>query len=122
MTPNGPLAMAVTEPLGVTGRLYLSGAAIGVQMSLDLLEKRFWAIAKQPSDTDCSNIEGVCPLSCESVDLNCFLVDNNGFILLSKDRNEESNLWCLCYSWVSVTVRLPAVQQQQLDLLRPDEA
>ncbi|KAI3371559.1 hypothetical protein L3Q82_023577, partial [Scortum barcoo] len=66
----------------------------------------------------CSNIEGVCPLTCESVvsilhllffitsvlrvlktqthsssllpvqDLNCFLVDNNGFILLSKERNE----------------------------------
>ncbi|KAG8012377.1 Voltage-dependent calcium channel subunit alpha-2/delta-4 [Nibea albiflora] len=66
----------------------------------------------------CSTIEGVCPLSCESVvsilptlfahhqssvlnlkthfflfcccvqDLNCFLVDNNGFILLSKERNE----------------------------------
>ncbi|KAJ3596840.1 hypothetical protein NHX12_003240 [Muraenolepis orangiensis] len=41
-----------------------------------------------PSDTDCLNIEGVCPLSCESIDLNCFLVDNNGFILLSKERAE----------------------------------
>ncbi|CAB1458275.1 unnamed protein product [Pleuronectes platessa] len=43
---------------------------------------------QEPSDTDCTNVEGVCPLSCESADLNCFLVDNNGFILLSKDRNE----------------------------------
>ncbi|KAK5621926.1 hypothetical protein CRENBAI_009184 [Crenichthys baileyi] len=57
-------------------------------MSLDWLEKRFWAIAKQPSDTDCSNVEGVCPLSCENDDLGCFLVDNNGFILLSKERND----------------------------------
>ncbi|TMS05032.1 Voltage-dependent calcium channel subunit alpha-2/delta-4 [Larimichthys crocea] len=97
------------------GKTAMAGA-IGVQLSLDWLEKRFWAIAKQ-----CSNIEGVCPLSCESVvsilpalfviinhqssmfknlnthfflfccsvqDLNCFLVDNNGFILLSKERNE----------------------------------
>ncbi|XP_014834017.1 PREDICTED: voltage-dependent calcium channel subunit alpha-2/delta-4-like [Poecilia mexicana] len=64
--------------------------AIGVQMSLDWLEKRFWAIAKQPSDTDCSNVEGVCPLSCESDDLSCYLVDNNGFILLSKERNDVS--------------------------------
>ncbi|XP_077939196.1 voltage-dependent calcium channel subunit alpha-2/delta-4 isoform X2 [Gasterosteus aculeatus] len=63
-------------------------AAIGLQMSLDMLEKMFWAIAKQPSDTDCSAIEGVCPLSCESSDLNCFLVDNNGFVLLSKERSE----------------------------------
>ncbi|XP_047189518.1 voltage-dependent calcium channel subunit alpha-2/delta-4-like [Scophthalmus maximus] len=69
------------------GKTAMAGA-IGVQMSLDLLEKRFWTITKQPSDTDCSNIEGVCPLSCESADLNCFLVDNNGFILLSKERKE----------------------------------
>ncbi|KAM7397280.1 hypothetical protein PAMP_020264 [Pampus punctatissimus] len=40
------------------------------------------------SSSQCSNIDGVCPLSCESADLNCFLVDNNGFILLSKERNE----------------------------------
>ncbi|XP_030586587.1 voltage-dependent calcium channel subunit alpha-2/delta-4-like isoform X4 [Archocentrus centrarchus] len=69
------------------GQTAMAGA-IGLQMSLDWLEKRFWTIAKQPNDTDCSNIEGVCPLSCESVDLNCFLVDNNGFILLSKERSE----------------------------------
>uniref|UniRef100_A0A096LRI8 Calcium voltage-gated channel auxiliary subunit alpha2delta 4 n=1 Tax=Poecilia formosa TaxID=48698 RepID=A0A096LRI8_POEFO len=68
---------ALDNPKGV---LFL---AIGVQMSLDWLEKRFWAIAKQ-----CSNVEGVCPLSCESDDLSCYLVDNNGFILLSKERND----------------------------------
>ncbi|TDH09790.1 hypothetical protein EPR50_G00092340 [Perca flavescens] len=38
--------------------------------------------------SQCSAIEGVCPLSCDSADLNCFLVDNNGFILLSKEKNE----------------------------------
>ncbi|MEQ2281481.1 hypothetical protein AMECASPLE_030841, partial [Ameca splendens] len=47
-------------------------------------------ILSAPSDTDCSNIEGVCPLSCENDDLSCFLVDNNGFILLSKERNDVS--------------------------------
>nr|XP_043892369.1 voltage-dependent calcium channel subunit alpha-2/delta-4-like isoform X1 [Solea senegalensis]XP_043892370.1 voltage-dependent calcium channel subunit alpha-2/delta-4-like isoform X1 [Solea senegalensis]XP_043892371.1 voltage-dependent calcium channel subunit alpha-2/delta-4-like isoform X1 [Solea senegalensis] len=70
------------------GKTAIAGA-IGVQMSLNMLEKRFWTITKQPSDTDCSNTEGVCPLSCESTDLNCFLVDNNGFVLLSKERNEQ---------------------------------
>ncbi|XP_034442819.1 voltage-dependent calcium channel subunit alpha-2/delta-4 isoform X1 [Hippoglossus hippoglossus] len=69
------------------GKTAMAGA-IGLQLSLDMLEKMFWTITKQPSDIDCSNVEGVCPLSCESADLNCFLVDNNGFILLSKDRNE----------------------------------
>ncbi|KAM3870199.1 voltage-dependent calcium channel subunit alpha-2/delta-4-like [Diretmus argenteus] len=69
------------------GKTAMAGA-IGLQMSLDFLEKSFFVIAKQPDNTDCSNIEGVCPLNCESIDLNCFLVDNNGFILLSKERAE----------------------------------
>ncbi|XP_028285672.1 voltage-dependent calcium channel subunit alpha-2/delta-4-like isoform X2 [Parambassis ranga] len=81
-------AMATTSvTVSSEGRTAMAGA-IGVQMSLDLLEKRFWAIAKQSSDTDCSNIEGVCPLSCESAELACYLVDSNGFILLSKERND----------------------------------
>ncbi|XP_061631015.1 voltage-dependent calcium channel subunit alpha-2/delta-4-like isoform X7 [Phyllopteryx taeniolatus] len=69
------------------GKTAMAGA-VGLQMSLDLLEKTFWAITKQASDTDCSNIEGLCPLSCESDDLRCLLVDNHGFILLSKERKE----------------------------------
>ncbi|KAM8861517.1 voltage-dependent calcium channel subunit alpha-2/delta-4-like [Synchiropus picturatus] len=69
------------------GQTAMAGA-IGLQMSLDFLEKRFWAIAKQDPDTDCSNVDGLCPLTCENADLNCFLVDNNGFVLLSKERNE----------------------------------
>ncbi|XP_056272676.1 voltage-dependent calcium channel subunit alpha-2/delta-4-like isoform X2 [Pseudoliparis swirei] len=78
-------ATAVT--VSSEGKMAMAGA-IGLQMSLDFLEKLFWAVAKQPSDTDCSAIEGVCPLSCESADLNCFLVDNNGFVVLSKERSE----------------------------------
>ncbi|XP_037539177.1 voltage-dependent calcium channel subunit alpha-2/delta-4 [Nematolebias whitei] len=81
---------AVTVTSG--GRTAMAGA-IGLQVSLDLLERRFWDIAKQPSDTDCSSIEGVCPLSCQNADLNCFLVDNNGFIVLSKERNEVSRFF-----------------------------
>ncbi|KAM7003256.1 voltage-dependent calcium channel subunit alpha-2/delta-4-like [Tautogolabrus adspersus] len=69
------------------GKTAMAGA-IGVQMSLDWLEKTFWDLAKQPDDTDCSDVEGVCPLSCQSFDLNCYLVDNNGFILLSKERSD----------------------------------
>ncbi|XP_060893106.1 voltage-dependent calcium channel subunit alpha-2/delta-4-like [Labrus mixtus] len=69
------------------GRTAMAGA-IGLQMSLDWLEKTFWDLAKQPDDTDCSDVEGVCPLSCQSFDLSCYLVDNNGFILLSKERSD----------------------------------
>ncbi|MCI4380260.1 hypothetical protein PGIGA_G00237670 [Pangasianodon gigas] len=76
-------AVTVTE----RKRTALAGA-IGVQMSLDLLERRFWATAKQANDTDCSNVDGLCPLSCESIDINCYLVDNNGFIVISKERSD----------------------------------
>uniref|UniRef100_G3UP14 Voltage-dependent calcium channel alpha-2/delta subunit conserved region domain-containing protein n=1 Tax=Meleagris gallopavo TaxID=9103 RepID=G3UP14_MELGA len=32
----------------------------------------------------CSAFDGACPLSCQDDVLNCFLIDNNGFILVSK--------------------------------------
>uniref|UniRef100_A0A8C4JCX8 Voltage-dependent calcium channel alpha-2/delta subunit conserved region domain-containing protein n=1 Tax=Dromaius novaehollandiae TaxID=8790 RepID=A0A8C4JCX8_DRONO len=38
----------------------------------------------QPNDSDCNALDGVCPLSCQDDILNCFLIDNNGFILISK--------------------------------------
>ncbi|KAG9470956.1 hypothetical protein GDO78_016225 [Eleutherodactylus coqui] len=60
-------------------------AAIGVQMKLSMLRDIFWKVAQQPNDTDCSDVDGTCPLSCEDERLNCYLIDNNGFIVLSKD-------------------------------------
>ncbi|KAM9529340.1 voltage-dependent calcium channel subunit alpha-2/delta-4-like isoform 2-T2 [Salvelinus alpinus] len=78
-------ATAVTVSSG--GKMAMAGA-IGVQMSLEMLEKRLWTIAFQPADTDCTEVEGVCPLSCQSTDVNCFLVDSNGFIIVSKERSE----------------------------------
>ncbi|XP_068507182.1 voltage-dependent calcium channel subunit alpha-2/delta-4-like isoform X3 [Syngnathus scovelli] len=69
------------------GKTAVAGA-VGLQMSLDVMEKTFWAVTKQASDTDCSNVDGLCPLNCESDDLRCLLVDNHGFILLSKERKE----------------------------------
>ncbi|XP_062316943.1 voltage-dependent calcium channel subunit alpha-2/delta-4 isoform X1 [Osmerus eperlanus] len=85
---GGKFVVAVTAVTVTSkGKTAIAGA-VGVQMSLDMLERRLWAIAKQPDGTDCSDIEGVCPLSCESIDLNCYLVDNNGFIMVSKERAE----------------------------------
>ncbi|KAK1906783.1 Voltage-dependent calcium channel subunit alpha-2/delta-4 [Dissostichus eleginoides] len=57
-------------------------------MTLDVLESKFWAIAAQPNDTDCSDVDGVCPLRCDSVDIACYMIDNNGFVLISKQRND----------------------------------
>ncbi|XP_061896873.1 voltage-dependent calcium channel subunit alpha-2/delta-4-like [Entelurus aequoreus] len=86
-------AIATTAvTVSAQGKTAIAGV-VGLQMSLDLLEKKFWDITKQDSDTDCSNVEGLCPLSCESPDLNCFLVDTNGFVLLSKDRKEVGSFF-----------------------------
>ncbi|XP_017545867.1 voltage-dependent calcium channel subunit alpha-2/delta-4 isoform X2 [Pygocentrus nattereri] len=80
--------IAVTSVTVTEGKRTAMAGAIGVQMSLDMLERRFFTTAKQANNTDCSNVEGVCPLSCESVEINCYLVDSNGFIVMSKDRGD----------------------------------
>ncbi|KAM4675764.1 voltage-dependent calcium channel subunit alpha-2/delta-4 [Discoglossus pictus] len=63
-------------------------AAIGVQMKLNLLQNIFWKVTRQPNDTDCRGIDGRCPLSCEDEDLHCYLIDNNGFIVVAKDQEK----------------------------------
>ncbi|XP_030621099.1 voltage-dependent calcium channel subunit alpha-2/delta-4 [Chanos chanos] len=80
--------IAVTSVTVTSGPRTAVAGAIGVQMALDLLEKQFWAIAKQSNDTDCSDVDGICPLSCESTDVSCYVVDNNGFILISEERGD----------------------------------
>ncbi|XP_044272915.1 voltage-dependent calcium channel subunit alpha-2/delta-4 [Varanus komodoensis] len=54
-------------------------AAVGVQIKLELLQRKFWMTTQQ-----CSAVDGLCPLNCQDDNLNCFLIDNNGFILVSK--------------------------------------
>ncbi|XP_060741743.1 voltage-dependent calcium channel subunit alpha-2/delta-4 isoform X2 [Tachysurus vachellii] len=82
------IMIAVTSVTVTERKKTALAGAIGVQMSLDLLERRFLATAKQANDTDCSNVDGLCPLSCESIDINCYLVDNNGFVVISKERSD----------------------------------
>ncbi|KAF7236835.1 Voltage-dependent calcium channel subunit alpha-2/delta-4 [Varanus komodoensis] len=53
--------------------------AVGVQIKLELLQRKFWMTTQQ-----CSAVDGLCPLNCQDDNLNCFLIDNNGFILVSK--------------------------------------
>nr|XP_056702694.1 voltage-dependent calcium channel subunit alpha-2/delta-4 [Euleptes europaea] len=54
-------------------------AAVGVQIKLELLQRKLWTATQQ-----CSGVEGLCPLNCQDDTLNCYLIDNNGFILVSK--------------------------------------
>ncbi|XP_072528942.1 voltage-dependent calcium channel subunit alpha-2/delta-4 isoform X2 [Salminus brasiliensis] len=86
---DGRILIAVTTVTVTVGQKTAVAGAVGVQMSLEMLEKRLWAITTQPNDTDCAGVEGLCPLSCtKSTELNCYIIDSNGFILISKDRNE----------------------------------
>ncbi|XP_016116590.1 voltage-dependent calcium channel subunit alpha-2/delta-4-like isoform X2 [Sinocyclocheilus grahami] len=80
--------VAVTSVTVTEGKRTAIAGAIGMQASMDLLERVFMSIAKQPNNTDCSDVDGICPLSCESIDVNCYLVDNNGFIMVSKEKGD----------------------------------
>ncbi|PNI36202.1 CACNA2D4 isoform 22 [Pan troglodytes] len=52
-------------------------------MKLEFLQRKFWAATRQ-----CSTVDGPCTQSCEDSDLDCFVIDNNGFILISKRSRE----------------------------------
>ncbi|XP_044137306.1 voltage-dependent calcium channel subunit alpha-2/delta-4 isoform X1 [Bufo gargarizans] len=88
-SPDGvyrPEVVTVSTAVSVTVHNKTAiAAAIGVQMKLSVLRDIFWKVALQPNDTDCSTVDGMCPLSCEDERLNCYLIDSNGFIVLSKD-------------------------------------
>ncbi|PNI36195.1 CACNA2D4 isoform 11, partial [Pan troglodytes] len=85
---------SVGEPMVVTASTAVAvtvdkrtaiAAAVGVQMKLEFLQRKFWAATRQ-----CSTVDGPCTQSCEDSDLDCFVIDNNGFILISK-RSRESD-------------------------------
>ncbi|KAM6962290.1 voltage-dependent calcium channel subunit alpha-2/delta-4 [Tautogolabrus adspersus] len=89
----GRIAIATTAVTVTVGKKTAIAGAIGVQMTLALMESRFFAIAAQPNDTDCSDVEWACPLRCDSYELECYVIDNNGFVLISKQRNDAGRFF-----------------------------
>ncbi|XP_058298992.1 voltage-dependent calcium channel subunit alpha-2/delta-4 isoform X2 [Hylobates moloch] len=83
VTASTAVAVTVDEKTAIA-------AAVGVQMKLEFLQRKFWAATRQ-----CSTVDGPCRQSCEDSDLDCFVVDNNGFILISKRSEEPGLLPCL---------------------------
>ncbi|XP_062426243.1 voltage-dependent calcium channel subunit alpha-2/delta-4 [Rhea pennata] len=81
--PPEVVTVSTAVAVSVDGKMGIA-AAVGVQIKLELLQRKFWMTMQQPNDSDCSAFDGACPLSCQDDILNCFLVDNNGFILISK--------------------------------------
>ncbi|XP_035474456.2 voltage-dependent calcium channel subunit alpha-2/delta-4 isoform X2 [Scophthalmus maximus] len=92
-TRAGRIVIATTAVTVTVGTKTAIAGAIGVQMTLELLESRFWAITQQPNDTDCSDVEGICPLRCDRFDIDCYVIDNNGFVLVSKQRNDAGRFF-----------------------------
>ncbi|XP_072569227.1 voltage-dependent calcium channel subunit alpha-2/delta-3 isoform X2 [Paramormyrops kingsleyae] len=58
-------------------------AAVGIQMKLEFFQRKFWTASRQ-----CAALDGMCSISCENEDINCYLIDNNGFILVSEDYSQ----------------------------------
>ncbi|XP_031169234.1 voltage-dependent calcium channel subunit alpha-2/delta-4 isoform X5 [Sander lucioperca] len=92
-TRAGRIVIATTAVTVTVGKKTAIAGAIGVQMTLDVMESKFWAIAAQPNDTDCSDTDGVCPLRCDSFDIACYVIDNNGFVIISKQRNDAGRFF-----------------------------
>ncbi|XP_054300085.1 voltage-dependent calcium channel subunit alpha-2/delta-4 isoform X5 [Pongo pygmaeus] len=82
-----PMVVTASTAVAVTvDKKTAIAAAVGVQMKLEFLQRKFWAATRQ-----CSTVDGPCTQSCEDSDLDCFVIDNNGFILISK-RSQEPGI------------------------------
>uniref|UniRef100_UPI0037E861C9 voltage-dependent calcium channel subunit alpha-2/delta-4 n=1 Tax=Semicossyphus pulcher TaxID=241346 RepID=UPI0037E861C9 len=92
-TRAGRIAIVTTAVTVTVGKKTAIAGAIGVQMTLELMESKFWTITAQPNDTDCSDADWACPLRCDSYELECYVIDNNGFVLISKQRNDAGRFF-----------------------------
>ncbi|XP_016122928.1 voltage-dependent calcium channel subunit alpha-2/delta-3-like [Sinocyclocheilus grahami] len=60
-------------------------AAVGIQMKLEFFQRKFWTASRQ-----CNALDGKCTISCDNEDIKCYLIDNNGFILVSEDTSQTN--------------------------------
>uniref|UniRef100_A0A2K6SER8 Calcium voltage-gated channel auxiliary subunit alpha2delta 4 n=1 Tax=Saimiri boliviensis boliviensis TaxID=39432 RepID=A0A2K6SER8_SAIBB len=82
-----PMVVTASTAVAVTvDKKTAIAAAVGVQMKLEFLQRKFWAATQQ-----CNTGDMPCTQSCEDSDLDCFVVDNNGFILIS-ERSQEPGI------------------------------
>nr|XP_023684323.1 voltage-dependent calcium channel subunit alpha-2/delta-3-like isoform X1 [Paramormyrops kingsleyae] len=58
-------------------------AAVGIQMKLEFFQRKFWTASRQ-----CTALDGKCPINCDNESISCYLIDNNGFILVSEDYSQ----------------------------------
>ncbi|XP_061553313.1 voltage-dependent calcium channel subunit alpha-2/delta-3-like isoform X5 [Phycodurus eques] len=63
-------------------------AAVGIQMKLDFFQRKFWTASRQ-----CAALDGKCSISCDDENINCYLIDNNGFVLVAEDYTLTGNFF-----------------------------
>ncbi|XP_067319654.1 voltage-dependent calcium channel subunit alpha-2/delta-3 isoform X2 [Anolis sagrei] len=63
-------------------------AAVGIQMKLEFFQRKFWTASRQ-----CTSLDGRCSISCDDDNINCYLIDNNGFILVSEDYTQTGRFF-----------------------------
>ncbi|XP_044880425.1 voltage-dependent calcium channel subunit alpha-2/delta-3 isoform X2 [Mauremys mutica] len=63
-------------------------AAVGIQMKLEFFQRKFWTASRQ-----CPSLDGRCSISCDDEAINCYLIDNNGFILVAEDYRQTGNFF-----------------------------
>lgn len=63
-------------------------AAVGIQMKLEFFQRKFWTASRQ-----CASLDGRCSISCDDENINCYLIDNNGFILVSEDYKQTGSFF-----------------------------
>uniref|UniRef100_A0A8C6AE20 Calcium voltage-gated channel auxiliary subunit alpha2delta 4 n=1 Tax=Marmota marmota marmota TaxID=9994 RepID=A0A8C6AE20_MARMA len=81
--PGEPVAVTASTAVTVTvDKKTAIAAAVGIQMKVEFLQRQFWAATEQVGSAMTSLPD--CPQ-----DLDCFVVDNNGFILIS-ERSQET--------------------------------
>ncbi|KAJ6668343.1 hypothetical protein lerEdw1_015720 [Lerista edwardsae] len=66
----------------------LFSSAVGIQMKLEFFQRKFWTASRQ-----CTSLDGRCSISCDDENINCYLIDNNGFILVSEDYTQTGNFF-----------------------------
>ncbi|XP_078066286.1 voltage-dependent calcium channel subunit alpha-2/delta-3 [Mustelus asterias] len=59
-----------------------------IQMKLEFFQKKFWTASRQ-----CASLDGRCTISCDDEIINCYLIDNNGFILVSENYDETGTFF-----------------------------
>ncbi|XP_070758206.1 voltage-dependent calcium channel subunit alpha-2/delta-3 [Enoplosus armatus] len=82
-TENKSVVLASTAIQLLDDRKSPIVAAVGIQMKLEFFQRKFWTACRQ-----CTALDGKCSISCDNEDINCYLIDNNGFILVTEEQSQ----------------------------------